>query len=184
MTQPCCNKEKFHRDILQACKYLNHWRVNKPEQALELMQPYANCACVEGFDEAKYQCRIGLIFSMIGDCYQAMEKFEAAAGWYARAALKSDFRGFGMIYADMVVKRKLCDHYVVALQSFRNEIAWEKQNFGWTARLKYAQTILQRGAWLEPDFWRLNLQKRALLRRLEKLVATQESENTNCDNLR
>ena len=178
MNQPCCNGKYLHRDLLQASNHLKWW-TDKPEQALELMQPYANCLCFEGLEEAKYRRIIGLVYSMMGDCCRAMKQIETAAEWYEKATLKSDFRGSGKIYADMVIAHRLSKHYVTALQSFRGEITWEAKNFDWPARLKYAKVVLARGAWLEPDFWRLNLRKRTLLRRLENLVAAQERGETN-----
>ena len=173
MPQPCCNRKDLHRDLLQAGNYLRWW-VNKPEHALELMRRYGNCPCIEGVEEAKYRRIIGLVYSMTGDCYRAMNQFDTAAEWYEKAALQSDFTGGGPIYANMVIKRKLSRHYATALQAVRANIAWENQDFDGTAKTKYATVVLRRGVWLEPDFWLAMARKPTLLQRLENLVAMQE----------
>jgi hypothetical protein len=93
-------------------------------------------------------------------------EIQTAADWYRRASENWKAGGYPPIYADMVVRHGLVDHYETALDCLKfNRADWAGRPL--LVRLYYHLTSMW---WIHPSMWQLRLRARKVLQRLEALV--------------
>jgi hypothetical protein len=154
-----------------------------PQKALEIIRPYADCGEYSAGERVQPKNRDRLlravrsmVCAVTADCYRELGDVRTAAEWYRRAGQSWKVGGFPALYADMVLRHDLDDHYEVALDYLRHNLAdWQSKPF--LVRLYWH---VASGWWLRPwnyrAAWRTFLRQRTLVAQLETRVAVRERQ--------
>jgi hypothetical protein len=154
-----------------------------PQGALEIIRPYADCQEYAVGERVKPEDRdklVRVIRSMVcaatADCYRKLGDVRTAATWYRRAGENWKVGGFPPLYADMVLRHGLEDHYEAALDCLRHSLAdWRAKPF----LVRVYWHVASRW-WLRPWAyrlaWRTILRQRTLLAQLEARVDGREGQ--------
>ena len=154
-----------------------------PRKALEIIRPYADCEEYSAGEEVKMQDRDkvqrvvrSVVYAVTADCYHELGDVREAAEWYRRAGQNWKVGGFPAIYADMVLRHGLDDHYETAFDCLRTSLAdWQSKPL----RVRVYWHVVN-GWWLKPwnyrAAWRTFLRQRQLIAQLEARVAGREQQ--------
>jgi hypothetical protein len=148
------------------------------QKALEIILPYADCEEYSFGERVKPENRDKLlrvlrnmICAMVADCYREMGDAQTAAHWYRRAGESWKGGGFPPLYADMVLRHGLEDHYEFALDCLRHSLA------DWLAKPFLVRVFwhVVSGWWLRPwdyrEAWRTFLRQKLLVTELKARVS-------------
>lgn len=153
------------RATICASHYLIQFRPD-PRNALAVIGRYAEChdfetgdqVRAEKWDEVIHHLK-SIICSTVADCHRGLGDVRAAAEWYRRAGENWKVGGFPPIYAELVLRHELTDHYEMALDCLRHNLAdwmsrplltriywslasgwlWRPWLYGWTWRTWFRQ---------------------------------------------
>jgi hypothetical protein len=98
-----------------------------------------------------------------------------AAEWYRRAGQSWKIGGFPAIYADMVLRHRLADHYETALDCLQSNLA------DWQAKPLVVRIYwhVVSGWWLRPwlyrSIWQTSLRQSALVAELQEALTNARS---------
>jgi hypothetical protein len=111
------------------------------------LQPYYACTGIADREGEMVEAARSMIFALTADAHRSVGDAVSAAEWYRRASRISP-GGHFHIYAHLVVKHRLADHYGDAL------VALELGDDQWGKRPLLERVILTIGGWrmwLDPE---------------------------------
>lgn len=137
-------------ELRRISRYLRWWWCRPAKGLSEIKKLHAWRPAVDVKSEHVDLFR-SMIYAVTGDCYLQMKNYPAAADHYSIAASYSKQTGFGAIYADLVLKQNLEEHFQTALDSI------EGMRESFSARPLHQRFLghLLSGWWSDPTMWRL-----------------------------
>lgn len=137
-----------------------------PSRALSIIEPYAEHEELTGGSADQIRMARSIVCAVMADCFNGLGDFQTAANWYRRASGYWMKGGYPPLYADLVIKHELVDHYQTALDCLRsNRADWQSRPL--LVRLYFH--IVSRW-WMYPSQWSLMLRERGLAAKLESLI--------------
>ncbi len=157
--------ESALQNSIEASRYLA-WYYCRPERALDILMPLHQLEMPEGADKKQYDAIMSCIMATTADCFVIKKEPVEAAQWYLKAAQYRSKGRYCPVYAGIVLRYNLSDHYQTAFDSINAD---NVSRSSLPVFFKLFDCLFCRW-WMHPRLWCMPFMRRFYARRLHNRI--------------